>query len=144
MAMVGQTAWIRLASKVCSRTSWMRCRGSARSWYAGGQAIHASGHRSAHSCARSPSAAGSPVWRSAGRDPGDEDVGGPVASLRRCQGEDGGEPAAAQGGQPLVLAHVVPDRKVCGPQVGGAGEVGLPPGGAVVAGVGETYIGGQC
>ena len=42
-------AWIRLRSKVRSRTRATRCRSSARSARTGGGAIHASGSRSARS-----------------------------------------------------------------------------------------------
>jgi len=38
-----------LRSRVRSRTSWTRCRSSARSWRTSGGAIHASGSRSARS-----------------------------------------------------------------------------------------------
>jgi hypothetical protein len=42
-------AWIRLRSRVRSRTSATRCRSSARSCRTGGGAIHASGSKSARS-----------------------------------------------------------------------------------------------
>ncbi|HEV2257275.1 MAG TPA: hypothetical protein VGS06_29430 [Streptosporangiaceae bacterium] len=51
--MSARTAWIRLRSRVRSRTSRARCRSSARSWRTSGGAIDASGSRSARSnCAK--------------------------------------------------------------------------------------------
>ena len=44
---------------------------------------------------------------------------------------------------PLVLAHVVVGGQRRGPQVGRAGDMGLPPGPAAILGVGESHIGGQ-
>src|SRR5262249_12128787 len=92
---------------------------------------------------RKPRSAAVVACRSAGPDPGEEDVGRPVFGQRRRHGEDGGEAAASQGGQTLVFAYVVVGGLRRGAQVGGAGDMGLPPGGAAVAGVGEPHIGGQ-
>src|SRR6185295_19763228 len=77
----------------------------------------------------------------AGIDSSEEDVGRPVLRLRRGKGEDRGEAAAAgQPGQPLVLADIVVGGQRGGPQIGGPGDMDLPPGPATVMGMGEPDI----
>jgi hypothetical protein len=74
----------------------------------------------------------------------EEDVGGTVQCQRCRRGEDGREAASADRCQALILAELV---SVAGggqaPDVKRPGQVGLPPGAAPIAGVGEPGVGGQ-
>jgi len=73
-----------------------------------------------------------------GHDLREEDVRRPVLRLRSPEREDGGEPTS-EPSEPLILADpVVGDRS--GSDIGGAGDVSLPPRGAAIVGMGEPDI----